>query len=207
MRRVIVNLSTKRFWKGQVRLRQRLPNYTAAEIFMFQNESQVSAPLHTDNNYAFKVHCIDKMLEKGFTSILWMDASMLPIKNIDEVFEVIERDGYFMQDGGWENSRWTNDRAKEYFGTDDGPMIAACCFGLDFKNPQTVEFWQEVKKAMNDGIFNGSWDDHRHDQTTMSILAHKMGMKLHLIDSFFEYAKDGDTPSNETIVMFAHGIC
>lgn len=207
MSKAIVNLSTKKFWKGQVRLRQRLTGLTDADTFFFMKESEVGSPLQTENNYAFKVYAIDKIREKGYTQILWVDASMLPIKNIDSVFEIIEQDGYFFQNGGWKNKDWTNEHAKVYFGTDDGDMMAACCFGLDFENENTVEFWNNVKQAMNDGIFNGSWEDHRHDQTVMSILAYKMDMPLHEPNSIFEYAKDGDTPSKESIVLYADGIC
>lgn len=207
MRRAIVNLSTKKFWKGQVRLRQRLTDNTDADVFMFTNESQIGAPLHPENNYAFKVYAIERMREKGYSSILWIDASMLPIKNIDSIFTIIEKDGYFFQNGGWKNKDWTNERAKSYFGTDEGDMMAACCFGLDFDNEETVVFWEHVKNAMNAGIFNGLWDDHRHDQTCMSILAYQMDMKLQEPNVIFEYAKDGDTPSKESILFFADGIC
>lgn len=207
MRKAIVNLSTKKFWKGQIRLKKRVTGKTKADIFLFREESEVNAPLHTDNNYAFKVYAIDHIREKGYSKILWMDASMLPIKNVDGIFDIIERDGYFFQNGGWKNRDWTNEDAKDYFGTDDGDMMAACCFGLDFDNEKTIEFWNNVKQAMTDGIFNGSWDDHRHDQTVMSLLAYKMEMPLHEANVIFEYAKDGDTPSKDSIVLFADGIC
>jgi len=207
MNTAIVNLSTKRFWEGQTRLKERLVGNTEADVFMYTNEAEVGAPLHTDNNYAFKVYAIDHIIDKGYSKILWMDASMLPIKNIDSVFDIIEEQGYFFQFGGWNNNQWTNEKAKEYFGTDNGDMMAACCFGLDFEHDKTVEFWANVKQAMNDGIFHGSWDNHRHDQTVMSILAYKMGMPLHDPNVIFEYAKDGDMPSKESIVLFADGIC
>lgn len=207
MKRAIVNLSTRKFWPGQSRLKKRLEGNTKADVFTYTNELQVGAPQHSENNYAFKVYAVEKMREKGYSKILWMDASMLPVKNIDVIFDIIEADGYFMQDGGWKNKDWTNERAKEYFGANDGDMIAACCYGLDFDNEKTVEFWGKVKEAMNDGIFNGSWDDHRHDQTVMSILAYKMEMPLHEANSIFEYAKDGDLPSRDSIVAFADGIC
>lgn len=207
MNKAIVNLSTRKFWKGQSRLKQVLKTTTNAEVFFYTNEKQVHAPQHEGNNYAFKVFAVDALVEKGFTHILWVDASMLPIKNIDGVFDVIDRDGYFMQNGGWKNNEWTNEKAKEYFGTDEGDMIAACCYGLNFENEKTIEFWNKVKQAMNDGIFNGSWDNHRHDQTVMSIVAYQMGMKLHEPNSIFEYAKEGDMPSKDSILFFADGIC
>lgn len=207
MRKAIVNLSTKKFWKGQIRLKEALKTKTSANVFFYTNEKQVYAPQHEENNYAFKVYAIDELVKKGFTHILWADASMLPIKNVDKVFEIIDKDGYFMQDGGWKNNEWTNEKAKDYFGTDDGNMIAACCFGLNFTNDRTIEFWSKVKQAMNDGIFNGSWDNHRHDQAVMSILAYQMDMKLHEANSIFEYAKEGDTPSKDSILFFADGIC
>lgn len=205
--KAIVNLSTKRFWKGQERLKTHLKGKTEADIFMFRNEVEVDSPSHAENNYAFKVYAIEKVRSQGYTKILWVDASMLPIRRVDDVFSIIEKDGYFFQESGWQNSRWTNDAAKGYFGTADGNMMSACCFGLDFENPKTIEFWDRVKKAMEAGIFNGSWYDHRHDQAVMSILAYIMCMPLHEPDIIFEYAKEGTVPTKDSIVLFADGIC
>lgn len=207
MKKAIINLSTKKFRKGQYRLLKSLKGKTNAEIFFYRLESQVGAPSHKDNNYAFKVYTFLKAIKEGFTHILWLDASMFVIKDIEPVFDVIDKEGYFFQNGGWKNSEWTNERAIEYFGTSEGDMMAACVLGLNLENEKTREFFDLWIKSMNEGIFNGDWSNHRHDQTCASILAYKLGMPLYEANSLFEYGKANEDPSTDKIVMKADGIC
>lgn len=207
MKKCIINLSTKKFKKGQYRLLKSLKGKTDAEIFFYRLESQVGSPSHVDNNYAFKVYTFAKAIQAGFTHILWLDASMFVLKDLTPIFEIIDKDGYFLQNGGWKNSEWTNERAKEYFNTNEGDMMAACVLGINIENEKSKEFFELWTKSMNDGIFNGDWTNHRHDQTCASILAYKLNMPLHDPHSLFEYGKANEPTSHDKILMVADGIC
>lgn len=207
MKKCIINLSTKKFWKGQQRLIQSLKGNTDAEIFTYKLESEVGAPFHNENNYAFKVYAFDKAIKEGFTQILWLDASMYVLKELTPVFNLINDNGYFFQDGGWKNSEWTNEKAINYFGTNEGDMIAACVLGINIENERTKEFFDIWRKSMEDGIFNGDWSNHRHDQTCASIIAYKLNMPLNKANELFQYGKVGEIFENEKLVMIADGIC
>ena len=205
--RAIINLSTAKFKKGQERLIKSLKKKTNADIFLYTAEQQVKAPFHSKNNYAFKVYAIEAAIKKGYKTILWLDASLFVIKNLDPLFKIIEEKGYFFQDGGYKNNQWTNQKAKEYFGTDEGDMMAACVIGLNLEDKRTRKFFRLWKKSMKDGQFNGSWDDFRHDQTCASLIAYKLDMPLFKMNSIFEYGLAEKEPSHENILMIADGIC
>lgn len=203
IKRAIVNVSTKKYWNGQMRLIASLKDKTDATILSWQSEDEVGAEPHEVNNYAFKPMAIVKAYEMGYRQILWLDASMDAIKDLSPLFEVIERDGYFFQWSGWFNNQWTNGHAKDYFGTDEGIMISSGVLGLDLTNPIAYQFMDKWTQAMRDGIFNGSWDNHRHDQTAASLIAYKMGLKIHDEKEYFAYGKQTD---NENVLILADGI-
>lgn len=205
--RAIVNLSTEKYWPGQIRLAKSLRYKTDATLFLFRSEEEVGAPPHSENPYAFKVYAIEKALEAGYEQILWLDASMYVIKDLDPLFKLIEGIGYYMQDSGWFNNEWTNEKAKEYFGTDDGLMISTGCIGFNFQLPYAKAFFNDWKQSMLDGIFKGSWDNHRQDQTCASIIAHKKGFMIAENNSFFQYGKAEEPPMHENILLIADGIC
>jgi hypothetical protein len=205
--RCIVNVSTDKYRKGQKRLATSLRNNTTAAVLLFESEEEVGAELHTDNNYAFKPRAVIKAYEAGYRQILWLDASMRAIKNIDVIFDIIERDGYFFQDSGWPNSRWTTPEAKEYFGTDEGDMLSSGVLGLDLDSEIGYKFFDQWTQAMRDGMFNGSWDDYRHDQSAASLIAFNMGLKLQPGNTFFVYGKEDEPTISEQTVLLADGVC
>lgn len=205
--RCIVNVSTQKYTKGQKRLATSLRNNTDADILLFDSEEAVGAEPHADNNYAFKPRAMIKAYEAGYRQILWLDASMRAIKNLEPIFEIIERDGYFFQDSGWPNSRWTTPEAKVYFGTDEGDMLSSGVLGLDLGSEIGYAFFDKWTQAMRDGMFNGSWDDYRHDQSAASLIAFNMGLKLQAGNTFFVYGKDDEPTISEQTVLLADGVC
>lgn len=205
--RCIVNVSTQKYRAGQNRLHDSLQDKTDAKLLFFNSEEQVGAEPHADNNYAFKPMAIIKAYEQGYRQILWLDASMVAIKSLDAIFEIIERDGYFFQDSGWLNSQWMIPAALDYFGTDQGPMLSSGVFGLDLDSEIGYKFFDDWTQAMRDGMFNGSWDDWRHDQSCASLIAYKLDMKLQKGNTFFVYGDENEPTISEQTIFLAHGIC
>lgn len=207
IRRAIVNVSTQKYRRGQNRLFDSLMGKTNATILLYNSEEHVDAPPHAENNYAFKPMAMLKAYQQGYRQILWLDASMRAIKSLDPIFEIIERDGYFFQDSGWLNSRWTTPEAKEYFGTDEGAMLSSGVLGVDLDNEIGYKFFDLWTKAMRDGMFNGSWDDYRHDQSAASLIAFNLGLKLQEGNTFFVYGDENELTISDKTVLLADGIC
>lgn len=205
--RCIVNVSTAKYRRGQNRLHDSLQGKTDAAILLFDSEEAVGASPHEEMNYSFKPMAIIKAYEAGYRQILWLDASMRAIKDLDPIFEIIERDGYFFQDSGWLNSQWMIPEAYEYFGTAQGSMLSSGVLGLDLDSEIGYKFFDQWTQAMRDGMFNGSWDDWRHDQSCASLIAYKLGMKLQHGNTFFVYGDENEPTISEQTIFLAHGIC
>lgn len=206
MRSAIINVSTKKFWPGQKRLISTLQGKTTADLLMYQHEHEVGAPLHRNNSHGFKTAAMMKAKYAGYDLILWLDASMYVIKDLSPIFDQVERDGYFFQDSGWENERWTNESQRKYFGTNKGEMISSGVVGINVNHPEGMKFLELWHKAMLDGMFNGSLQDSRQDQTCASLIIYKMGLKITENNEIWSYGK-ADEVYRDNILLVADGIC
>lgn len=201
MRKAIVNYSTEKYRIGQDRLLESLAGQQFDQYFF--SEESTDIPTHEQSMYAFKVYSIDRLRRMGYDIVLWLDASMVAIKGISPIFDHIEKHGYFFQDSGWANDRWTTQAQAEYFGTNSGKMISAGVIGLNFNNHVAIEFFKRWHKSMEAGMFIGSHNDNRHDQTCASLIIEQLKMDIIENNTYWCYGK---SPVNENIVILADGI-
>jgi hypothetical protein len=228
-KRAIVNFSNKRGWyaDGQERLKNMLPNYIPSdvELFFFDDEEKIGSPMHNDNPYAFKLYSIQNVLEKEYHTILYLDASLFPIRKLDAIFDVIEKEGFFAQHAGHMVGTWANDACLKYFGITrdeamDIPMYGnAGLLGLDLSRPEILNFYVKWRDSMNAGAFIGAWknDDksqsedsrcrgHRHDMVCGSIVMWQLGLdkRYQRGDQWMKYAPPHEEITDETILLKAH---
>lgn len=182
MNNCIVNLVTHKYIIGQDRLRKSLLDVSFNGDFLsFIGEQSVGSPSHQQNPYAFKVYAIKKALELGYKKIFWLDASVYAVKDITPVFDCLQQKGIFMEDSGHSAATWSNDNSLNYFGITreealNIPMYSSGISGFDFENEISVKHFTMWEKSMKDGVFIGSWDNHRHDQTAGTLIAHKLNI-------------------------------
>lgn len=205
MARAIVNVSNRKYWRGQDRLVETLKGKTDTQVLAYRFESEVGAKKHSESMYGFKPLAIEKAYNLGYRQILWLDASMYVLRDLDPIFKQIEQDGYYFQNSGWLNDRWTTPEAEEYFGTNKGKMISSGVLGLDLNNKDASDFLYLWLLAMKDGMFNGSHDNYRHDQSAASLIIENMGLKITENNTHWTYGSpEQEYPEN--ILIIAHGI-
>jgi hypothetical protein len=183
-----------------------------ADVEIFNGEASIGAPPHEENPYAFKIYCFEEALKRGYKNILYLDSSVYAIKDYTRAFDLIERDGYLMQESGHYVGQWCNDETLQYFGfTREEAMTMqmygnAGMLGLDFSQEIARNFFHRWQHAMRAGMFKGSWSDHRHDMTCGSIIATGLRMKYQKGDEILQYAAPEDPVNNNTIIFKAQGI-
>lgn len=221
--KAIINLGTKEYRNGQVRLRESLVGKTDADFFQFNSELEVGAPKHAENHYAFKVYAIEKIRYMGYTQILWLDSSIFAIKSVEPIFNLMRLHGHFAEDSGNVCGNWCNDKSLEYVGYTrdeamDITMISSGFLGLNFNNERTKQFFVSWKQSMLDGMFNGKWDNnsktesaddrcrgHRQDQSMASLYLHKYDMWISEGDTRLTYAT-AEQEVHESVIFKANGI-
>lgn len=208
MKKCVINFAAGGWYpRGQQRLVSSLHSTSFdGDIKAHCHESQIGAPPHSECPYGFKPYALLNAVQLGYTHVLWADASVWAIKNIQPMFDHIDRHGwmFFLNTC---TGNWTSDACLEAFGVtrDESmniPMLMGICMGFNMTHPTTqkfLEIWLE--HARNGKSFPGSWTNkfqevssdprvygHRHDQSAASIIAHQLGMSLIVPhETYFEY--------------------
>jgi hypothetical protein len=210
---VIVNYSTKRYLPGQRRLLASL-TFPFLDSFGFTEGDLQDCPDHSQNPYAFKIYSIEELYKRGYTKILWLDASVWAVSHPQTIFDLIKQNGFFMEDSDHKVGQWSNTATLKYYGITRKEamkmkMISSGFVGIDFDNETGRSIFEQWKQAMKDGMFAGSWKDHRHDQTCLSIINYKMGIEnlISTVGQFFAYLGEPYAPPKPTAVFYLKGIC
>jgi len=223
--RCIVNVAVgDGFLRGQDRLARSLAEvgYVGGVAF-WRDELPPGSPTHEDVPYAFKVHALECVAQKGFTSLLWVDASVWFIRSPDVVFDEVEREGHYVAAvvGGHKAGEWCSDDALAKLDATREelmhyPLVYGGFFGVEVsKRTSGWAILYQLGKRARDGSFRGPWGPgtstdprvkgHRHDQTALSVIVDRLGMEINWHPNYFEYKWEGVIP-NPTCVALAQGM-
>jgi hypothetical protein len=200
------------YMKALERLEKSMNRFDINTFIGFRGEASIGSPLHRDNPYAFKIYAFKKALELGYRKILYVDSSVVAVKELDSLWQILDEDGYFIQEAGHFVGRWCNDRTLNYFGISREeamliPMYGNCgVIALDFDKHIALNFFELWEKSMLDGQFIGSWSDHRHDMTCGSVIANRLKMKLQTGNEWVDYVDVNQTPKSDKIIFHAQGM-
>lgn len=214
MMRCIVNVATGAYVRGQDRLAS-CPLIADALTLFCRDEMPPGSPSHADIPYAFKSFALRAAADQGATVLLWADACILPIRPLEPLWEKIEREGAWISNNGWKNSEWTCDSAYSDLGVtreenEQIPHVVATVFGLNLGHPTGKGIFDEYLRLAQTNAFKGPWWNskhpdyqgrlgaypcgppttrgHRHDQTCLSVLAHRFGVQLTNAPELFAYS-------------------
>ena len=200
--RCIVNVATghgRWFPRGQDRLSHSLNKHDPESHQVLFYDIPPESPTHAEAPYAFKTFAIQEALRRGYTSILWLDASMWAVRSLEPLWEEIEEHGSTFFRCGWGVGDYSNDRGLEILGVtrDEAmsiPLVLGGIYGLDLTNVSAAMFQARMLRyAKEREIFRGAWDNksqqcsedprclgHRHDMVPMAALVQKLD--LHIVN-------------------------
>jgi hypothetical protein len=218
-RRAVVSVATGPYYpRGQARLISAL---NGTRVLAWTNCLPPGSPAHTENPFAFKAWALRAAWCEGATTLLWCDACMYPVRGLESLWERIERDGYWISANGYRNAEWTVPEAYPLLGVtreenEHIPHVVATAFGLDLTKEIGRAIFNGYLRYAENGAFvgpvrirEGSRDSrgdmqvtgHRHDQTALSILAHRAGCVLTNPPDIFNYGKVGGVFDERTILI------
>jgi hypothetical protein len=207
----VVSFADGDYKKKLVRLEQSLQGRFNGDFVAWTDYKDINCEPHKVIPYKFKAYAIKKAIEMGYEYILWCDSPIVAIKDIELVFEYIDKHGYvFFDNIGHPLGKWANDKSLEHFNVSreeakDIKMIMACCMGFKVSNLTAARFLDDYI-GLADKLYPGSWTDHRHDQTVASLIIHEYGMDIIKgQDTFFAYQSHSNvlTISN-TVCLISH---
>ena len=224
--RVIVNVATR---PGDVRGQKRLASSLSVHgegvpLLQWTNSLPPGSPAHADVPYAFKVYALEEAARQGFTSVLWVDASVWFVRSPRVMFEWMEGEGAYACElgGGYVAGTWCSDAALPLLGMGrerafDVPLMFGGCYGASTTHPTGKTLLKSLSQHARDRSFRGAWTNknrevstdcrvlgHRHDMPALSWTAHKLGLLADTKPAMFVI--DGHEQSTERVVALCRGV-
>lgn len=215
-RRMIVSVATGPHYIANVRL-MGSPYLEDEEMHSWEDILPPGSPTHAECPYAFKLYAIQAAVRMGATSVLWLDSSTVVLKPLDDLWRLIEDQGYwFSRNYQWNNGQFCSWEALDIMGITREtafkiPQVTAACFGLNLEDPVAMEFLARWYSLMKLGAFAGDrgnltghvadpmqYQGHRNDQSCASHVVHQLSMSL--TDPPEWWAEQG-SPQNEKTVL------
>ena len=147
-------------------------------------ELPLGCPPHHERMYAFKIWAMQRAIDAGFRYILWMDTSFQPIRSIQPLWEVIEREGWYAgpQGNAMLGEYCSDDFVRDTSSTGNKedsrnelrsvPLVYSGLFGVDVKSDFGMALWLSWRETQNLGLWNGA-----HYNATGEPITH-VGQKL-----------------------------
>ena len=137
----------------------------------------------TRDNYAWKPRVIDEVISRE-TNFIWIDSGALVCASLKPVFNEIERSGHFLiRNYQHMNREWTSASCVSEMQASkhelDSHQVMGTFFGFALRNDRSAELYDSwTKWCRNVNAIKGDRQNHRHDQTILSILASRAKVEL-----------------------------
>lgn len=204
------------------RLSDSLRNNFDGDFLSWTGEASLGAPLHHENPYAFKVYALEHAINAGYKNILWLDSSAYAVSNVQPIFDIIEKQGYFFHPDGNYLGNWSNDKLLEYYNIsrDEAmsiPLVKGGMWGISPESQSLI--FAGLKDAMVNGLFKGAWHNndktesqdercrgHRHEMSVLSILVYQSGLTITDGNILIEHGGPFDAVRGKDIVIRYQGM-
>lgn len=210
----IVNISvgSEHSWyhRGQERLVQSLVDLAGDTKFDILTDCYEEPK--TGYVYEDKIMAVYNAAKKGYKKILWLDCSITAVKSIEPIWEWLNDKGYYLYQSGANCAETCNDASISFYGLnrDKAEEIHECASNVVGFNLETMqgymllELWtRSLNSKINRGCKwcgkkerrNESLDPrfkyHRQDQSTLSLSAGTLNLKLESEHHFVSRAENG----------------
>lgn len=146
--------------------------------------------------YGFKVAFFKEAEQLGYKRILWLDTAVLPVVSMNQIFDQIQSQGYFVMGNSHDVGPYMTSQTATYFGltleqTYYIPSCSAGLFGIDLSKPVGKRVLNEWHRAAFD---KDAFFSSRSDQNALSIILYQN----HLTD-FADIRKMPHAENNDPI--------
>lgn len=224
MKRCILNVAVGAWYPaGQDRLVNSLKQFNfQGDVLLWKNQYPPGSPDHATLPYGFKSYAMQHALEKGYETLLWLDASCWAIQPLESLFDHIESVGHVFSaenpNGiGWTAGQWLKDAALSKLGiTRDEALkielLGGMFMGVNTRHERSKAWLNAFIDICQDGHtlvgplrnVNGSVSSdprclgHVADQAVASVIAHRLGMALTQPPVWRDWYKS--VPDNRTVI-------
>ena len=176
---------------------------------------------HADSNYGFKTYAFREAFNQGYENVLWCDSSIYAIGDIAPVFNKLNEFGYYFIDNGFTLAETATDRLLDFenmnrIEAESAPEITTCVFGI---TEEVLPVYLQWLIYEQNNLFNGNRQHDprdsahprfrfcRHDQSALSLAAHKFKFKPNGRYGEFVSYKHMGNGSKEEIQNILKSVC
>lgn len=216
VKRAIVTFSNNdKYEKQVIKMRETIRKFAEdVDFFHYRNYEMIGCKPHSEYPYAFKAYAIHKVREQGYNQILWLDSPIHLIKSIKGLWNKLTDDKIILFDNiGFSIASYTHDVCLNHFNmtreeAQNAPMVMACAMAFDFRDDNIRNVFDTYLGYAHTDAYQGSWENHRHDQSVISCIAYKRNIKLlHPNNTFIAYANHpGHLPHAETVCLISETL-
>lgn len=152
--------------------------------------SQWPCDTHSVTPYQFKFGMIDHAKELGYDKIIWCDSSISLSRGPLHLLDESNKGVMAFHNLGHETIDYISDDCIEAINSNIEEVKASKqtwggCIGFDFTKETAISIFYQIIAASLNGAFNEGTSNregfkaHRHDQSVMSVLFHRNGVKLY----------------------------
>ena len=194
--------------ESEVKNLNRLKN---VEVLEFpENSSELHPKFMEPKSYVYKIYCMYQSSKLG-KNVLWLDSGASPLKSIDVIYQKIDEDEIFLVGDIHTNRNYTHQDCRNCTSATenelDGKQLWAGLVGYKSNGKYQHIFDESYKLSLIPGCLDGNQENHRHDQSILSILTHRYNCPRQNID-IFGYWTDWNRNLNLALelgsVIFAH---
>lgn len=177
----------------------------------FSDKDKNSHPKFMEpKSYVYKIHCMHDAKKFG-SNILWIDSGAMFLKSNKEIFDYIEQNGLFLVGDIHKNISYTHSDCRKIMEASDSELndnqIWAGLVGYNINHQYANIIKEAYEYSMIPGCLDGNQENHRHDQSILSILASRYNIVKQNIDKY-GYWTDSTRNMTSAVendsVVFAH---
>lgn len=160
--------------------------------------------------HAYKLYCVYNE-QFNAKNIFWLDAGVMILQDIKEIFDIIENEDIFLVGDTHLNINFTKRYCAEVMKATDKELhdvqLSSGILGYKSGGKYQELINQAYEYSKIEGVVNGDEENHRHDQSVYSILASRWGCKKYDIDRYGYWTnihKNIHTAIQSNAVIFVH---
>lgn len=160
--------------------------------------------------HVYKPYCLYSMQNYG-DNILWLDAGIMALKPLNEIFKIIQEEHIFMVGDSHLNITFTSKECINIMKASDRELQDTHLSSgiLGYKNKGNFQFLidEAYEYSLIENCVNGDQNNHRHDQSVYSILASRYNIKKQNIDIYGYWTdinRNINTAKEKGAVLFVH---
>lgn len=180
-------------------------------VINFVDEDKNSHPKFMEpKSHVYKIYCMKHALNLGH-NILWIDAGAMFLKSCDTIFNIIKNNNIFIVGDTHKNKSYTHDNCKNIMQATEEELedkqLSAGIFGYSAFGKYIPLIEKAYEYNMIPGCVDGDQQNHRHDQSVLSILASRYKISRQDIDIYgywTDHSRNLNTAISHGSVIFVH---